>query len=269
MESASPAAVAAAEQYNVHVGPIVAPFVTALVDRTGVRPGVAVLDVACGTGFVAQAAADRVAPEDRVVGIDVSAGMLAVAKRRSRPGAGFEWYQASADQLPVPDGTFDVALCQQGAQFFPDLDAALVELERVLRPGGCLAATVWAGMDRSPFMQAQYLVSCDILGEDAVAPFLSAFGLGANRLREAATGAGLVDVTVEELEVAITLPEFPRYAVDQLQAVPWGAEIAGRGPDALEKAAEAITARLHDFRGADGVVTVPFTSLMLLARRAG
>lgn len=269
MESALPAAVAAAEQYNLHVEPIVAPFATALVDRTSVRAGVAVLDVACGTGFVAQAVADRVAPEDRVVGIDVNAGMLAVATRRSRPGASFEWHKASADQLPLPDDTFDVVLCQQGMQFFPDLDAALIEMGRVLRPGGRLAGTVWAGMDQSPFMQAQYLVSCDILGADAVAPFLGAFGLDANRLRQAATGAGLIDVTVEELEAAVTLPELPQYAVDQLRAVPWGEEIAGHGPGALEKAAEAITARLREFRGADGIVRIPFTSHMLVARRAG
>jgi len=103
-----------------------------------------VLDVACGTGVVTRAAAERVASGGRVAGIDLNPGMIAVA--RSLPptaGAAIEWHEASALALPFADSGFDVVLCQQGLQFFPDKALALREMRRVLRPGGRLALSVW------------------------------------------------------------------------------------------------------------------------------
>ncbi len=112
----------AAEVYERDLVPAMfAPWAPVLVDAAEVRPGDQVLDVACGTGVVTRLAAERVGSAGRAVGLDSNAAMLAVA--RSLPpvnGAAIEWYEASALRMPLPDAAFDVVLCQQGLQQFPD-----------------------------------------------------------------------------------------------------------------------------------------------------
>jgi ubiquinone/menaquinone biosynthesis C-methylase UbiE len=103
----------APERYERFLRPVMAPFVAALVEAGGVGPGAAVLDVACGTGFVARAAAARVGPAGRIAGTDLNPGMLEVAAASSDGAAPpIEWRQAPADQLPFPDGAFDAVLCR-------------------------------------------------------------------------------------------------------------------------------------------------------------
>src|SRR5690348_2753575 len=120
----------AAELYQRHLVPAVtAGWAADLVDRAGLWRGQRVLDVACGTGVVARAAAERVGRTGRATGIDINAGMLAVA-RSLRPcrGAAIGWCQGSALHLPFPDASYDAVLCQLGLQFFPDRPAALAEM---------------------------------------------------------------------------------------------------------------------------------------------
>jgi demethylmenaquinone methyltransferase / 2-methoxy-6-polyprenyl-1,4-benzoquinol methylase len=95
-----------------------------------VRTGDRVLDVCCGTGDLAVAAA---AAGGRVTGVDFSERMLERARRNS---ANVEWLQADALALPFADGSFDVATAGFGVRNFADLEAGLRELRRVLRDGG-------------------------------------------------------------------------------------------------------------------------------------
>ena len=107
-----------------------------------VRPGEAVLDVGCGAGFDAFVAALVVGPTGRVVGVDLSPEMLAVAER-VRAAAGLstvEFRQADVEALPFPAGTFDVALSNGVLNLIPNKPAALREVFRVLKPGGRLQA---------------------------------------------------------------------------------------------------------------------------------
>ena len=139
---------AAAEVYErCFVPAIFGQWAPQLVDAAGVSLADRVLDVGCGTGILARAAADRVADEAQVTGLDINEGMLAVA-RRVRPE--LEWQQGDAAQLPHEDGTFDVVLCQMALMFFPDRTAALRELARVTRPGGTVALSVPAALDEQP-----------------------------------------------------------------------------------------------------------------------
>src|SRR5688572_3238774 len=120
----------AAERYQRDLVPAMfADWTPRLVDAARVQAGEHVLDVACGTGVVARLAAARVGSQGRVVALDVNSGMLSVAgSLPAIAGASIEWCEASALDMPLPDQSFDVVLCQQGVQQFPDRPRALREM---------------------------------------------------------------------------------------------------------------------------------------------
>ena len=140
-------------------------------------PGERVLDVACGTGIVARSAAPRVGREGRVIGLDLTEDMLAVARARPAPaGVAIEWRQGDAAALPFPDGSCDLVCCQQGLQFMPDPRAALREMRRVLAPEGRVAVSVWSWM----------------AGQEACGPVLARF-LGAELAAREQAALALAD----------------------------------------------------------------------------
>lgn len=109
-------------------------------DRAELAPGESALDVCCGTGDMALELARRVAPDGRVVGCDFSEPMLDLAREKvaalGETGARFEW--ADALQLPYDTARFDAVTIGFGARNLSDLDRGLLEMSRVLRPGGRL-----------------------------------------------------------------------------------------------------------------------------------
>ena len=138
----------AAEFYeSAFVPAFFAQWAPILCDTAGVTAGQRVLDVACGTGIVARTAADLVAPDGTVVGVDLNEAMLTVA-RRVRPD--IEFHQGNADALPFADETFDTALSQMALMFFPDRLRSLQEMARVVAPGGTVAVLVPAALDAQP-----------------------------------------------------------------------------------------------------------------------
>jgi demethylmenaquinone methyltransferase/2-methoxy-6-polyprenyl-1,4-benzoquinol methylase len=109
-----------------------------LTAEAAVRTGDRVLDAACGTGDLAFA--DRKAGAARVTGLDFSEAMLERARRKGAAEASvFEWLQGDMLALPFADATFDAATVGFGVRNVADLELALRELRRVLRPGGRLA----------------------------------------------------------------------------------------------------------------------------------
>lgn len=118
-----------------------APAADVLVDVAGVAPGDRVLDVGCGTGNAALAAAARGAS---VQAVDPSPGLVALARERAgAAGAAVEVRVASAGELPFGDGAFDAVVSSFAVIFAPDAAAAVREMVRVARPGGVVALTTW------------------------------------------------------------------------------------------------------------------------------
>lgn len=133
----------AAENYQHYFVPAIgAPAARGLVDAADLRPGERVLDVACGTGVVARLARERVGREGTVTGLDPNPAMLAVAAESTTAEMAVEWHEAPAEAIPLPDDSFDVALCGMGLQFFTDKRAGLSEIRRVLVSGGRLVASL-------------------------------------------------------------------------------------------------------------------------------
>ena len=141
----------APENYERYLVPaIFAPWASDLVELAGLRSTDRVLDVACGTGIVARLAAKRIRG-GRVVGLDLNAGMIAVARSIAPE---IEWQEGNALEISASDGSFDVVLCQQGLQFFPDRAAAASQMRRVLVSGGRVAVACWSSITMSPGFDA-------------------------------------------------------------------------------------------------------------------
>jgi ubiquinone/menaquinone biosynthesis C-methylase UbiE len=99
-----------------------------------------------------------------VTGLDLNTAMLAVARRAPTEGAAIIWIEGIALDLPFPTNSFDMALCQQGLQFFPDQRKALGEIYRVRKGGGRAALNVCGRIERTPGANAFALVLDDVVG---------------------------------------------------------------------------------------------------------
>ena len=135
----------AAQAYERHMVPGMFLHWTELLVRIAApQPGEHVLDVACGTGVGARLAARASGSAGKVVGLDVDAGVVEVARKvAAQSGTQIEWHCANALGMPFGDGAFDLCLCLQGLQFFADRVAGLAEIRRVLKPSGRLVASIW------------------------------------------------------------------------------------------------------------------------------
>ena len=208
----------AAQAYHEYMVPAMFdPWAEVLLAHANLQAGEAVLDVACGTGAVTRQAARQVGASGQVSALDLNPAMLEVA--RSVPvaeGAAVTWVQSSAQNLPFPDGVFDVVLCQHGLPFFPDRAGALAEMRRVLKPGGRLMVTVWQSLERAPMFQALNAAALRLVGLPVYsAPFvLGEPGVLQNLLTEA--GFGRVDVSEQTCEIRFATPE--NFVARNLQA---------------------------------------------------
>lgn len=222
----------AAERYERWVVPfVVGPWVPGLLDLAALRPGERVLDVATGTGVVARLAVRQVSPGGTVTGLDLNEAMLAEARRlRLPPGLTVTWHQGSALALPFIDGTYDVVLCQQGLQVFPDRAKGLGEMRRVLRSGGRVAVSVWTGP--SPYFAAMREGLARYVSPDAAISGAAAFSLGdAAQLQELLTGSGFREVVVHHVRMTLRLPAPEDFLLRHLSAVPAADLVAAAGAD--------------------------------------
>jgi SAM-dependent methyltransferase len=186
-------------------------------------PGDRALDVACGTGALSRALADRVGKSGRVVGIDHAPKMLAVAREQPGvDGASIEFVEGGADQLPFGGGEFSIVTCQQGLQFFPDRAAALAEFRRVVAPGGRVAVACWCDLESSfGFDQISRALDRHLsteMGDMMRFPFV-AIGDPAE-LRGLFESSGFDDVVIEIERVAARFPEPERFAERIIAAGP-------------------------------------------------
>jgi ubiquinone/menaquinone biosynthesis C-methylase UbiE len=242
---------------------IVEPWTDDLILAAGCRDGDRVLDVACGTGVIAS----RVNLVSRklcyVTGIDINEGMLNVARGNSQ----VEWHQGSATDLPFDAGSFDVVLCQQGLQYFPDRPVAMKEMARVLAPGGRIALNVWGALERQPFFVEAIAAIGMFLGADAQTPFYRAFSLNsADELRQLANDAGLHNSRVRFEHRTMRYPVLERFVVGWVSGAPITAQFLALPDDRKQAFIAHFVERLASFVD-DAGLAVPMENHFLTASK--
>ena len=120
----------------------------ALIRRSGIQPGMRVLEIGCGSGAYTLEIARAVGATGKVVALDIQPGMLEQLKNKLTRSENtdirnVEPLLASACQLPFQNGSFDAAFMITVLQEIPDKWRALAEVRRTLRPGGIVAVTEW------------------------------------------------------------------------------------------------------------------------------
>jgi ubiquinone/menaquinone biosynthesis C-methylase UbiE len=240
---------------------IMEPWTDDLIGSANCRDGDRVLDVACGTGIVANRVNLVTRKLCAVTGVDVNEGMLSVARRNPQ----IEWHQGSVVEMPFEPASFDVVLCQQGLQYFPDRPAAMREMTRVLSAGGRLVLNVWGALERQPFQAAVIDGIDNFLGSEAKAAFDTAFSLNtAEELRRLANDAGLQNIRVRFEHRTLRYPVPAGLVVGFMGATPVTAQFAALPEDDRKAFVAYVVGRLASYVD-DAGLAVPAENHFLTA----
>lgn len=172
-----------------------------VIELVDAKPGMRVLDLACGPGTLGRRFARQVSPGGEVVGVDLAPGMIELAGAAGIPNARFE--VMDIEHLSFADDSFDAAACGHGIQFVPNLDVALREARRVLRPHARFAASVpvlsttdsvWAALE--PVLDRWLGPAPSATDQTATRVVIT----DAEKFEQAARDAGFASVEVEVIE---------------------------------------------------------------------
>ena len=240
------------------------PWAGIVIDAASVAPDQCVLDVACGTGVLACAAADRVGAGGAVIGLDPNEEMLTVARDKA---AAIEWRAGRAEAIPFPDESFDAVVSQFGMMFFENPSGALREMMRVTRPGGHVAVAVCDALEHSPGYAAFEKLLRRLFGMRVADAFSAPFLLGdAEKLLSVCAGAGIFDAKVTRHDGVVHFASI-QSLVSTERACVW--TLGGLLDDGQFETLTAESEReLQPFVGNDGTLTFLMPALIITAAKA-
>jgi ubiquinone/menaquinone biosynthesis C-methylase UbiE len=253
-----------AELYERYaVAYVLGPWAPELVELADLRQGDRVLDLACGTGIVARLVAPCVGTTGQVIGMDLNASMLAVARTLPPPsGSSIAWVEASAVAMDLPNASIDVILCQQGLQFFPDKLAALREMHRVLVPGGRVLLSVWKSAGPYNIAVAEALEQ-HVSAEAATKYRASRLVPTAEDLHRWLLEAGFREVRIHPSAMTVRFPAIESFVLHHLSSSPVAGAVAASSDAVRLVLAKQVRAALHPFAEGDDVAVPDETNIAM------
>lgn len=248
------------------------PFGDAALKAAAAQTGERVIDIGCGCGDTSLSLGKAVGPSGSVLGVDVSAPMLEVARRRAKAeGAGnVTFEQADASNAPLfPDR--DLLFSRFGVMFFTAPVPAFAHLRRALKDSGRLAFICWQGPRENPWaivpvMAARTALKLDGPPADPHAPGPFAFG-DANRVRAILLEANFRDVEADPCELPMPLGQNPRDAAERSTRLgPVSRLVRDVGQEHLPVILEAVEKTLAPYAAKDGSVALPGRAWIVTAK---
>jgi SAM-dependent methyltransferase len=238
-----------------------APLTATAIDFAAPRAGDRVVDIGCGCGATLLELSPRVGPEGRVLGVDISAVMLEVARKRvAAQGLGnTTLLQADASAHPFEPAVFDLAFSRFGVMFFEDSVRAFAAIRRALRRGGRIAFITWRRLSDNPWFLVPYLAAKPLLppqppaDPEAPGPFRFA---DPDTLRRTLSDAGFANVEVMPHDSMMQLAgpgELARAVDFALQVGPVSRALAPMDADVKAAATAAIRTELAKHESANGI----------------
>jgi SAM-dependent methyltransferase len=235
-----------------------APLSRVAMDRAAIRAGETILDVGCGTGHTTLELAERVGRDGKVLGLDISAPMLGLARQRAASaGTMASFAQSDAQTHVFAPSSFDLVFSRFGVMFFADPVAAFRNLRSALRKGGRLAFICWRQASENPWVAVPMAAAFRHI-ERPAAPAPGAPGEFAfadrERVQTILSGAGFGDIRIDPVDAKIGGAALDVAVDTTLNMGPISAALREPGQEAKrETVRAAVREALEPFAGSDGV----------------
>jgi ubiquinone/menaquinone biosynthesis C-methylase UbiE len=217
---------------------------------------------------VSRAAARLAGTTGAVTGVDLGEPTLEIA--RSLPAdegaAPITYVQSDAASLPLSDNAFDLALCQQGLQFFPDRAGALAEMHRTVKTHAPIAVATWTDIEHSPFAAVADSLAAH-LDSEIGAMLRSPFALSdAAELGRLIAAAGFSDVSVTKETIDCTWSSHADFARLVIASGPVSQLFSSAPNDVQRAVGDEVAQRLGPYATTDGRLCMPMTTNVAVAR---
>ena len=261
------------DKYRAPITQMFAPITTGLIEEARIGVGRKVLDIGGGSGEPSLTISGIVGPTGSVMFTDPAAGMVesAQAEAGRRGLTNIQFRQCSADELPFPDKTFDLAVGRLSAMFFVDPVGGIREALRVVRNDACVSFAVWGPEEANPFFSTIHDVFDRFVEsptEDPDAP--DAFRFAApGKLAGILKNAG-AEIIIErqldfQIEAAISFEQFWRLRTEMSESL--RGKMAGLIPEKIEAIKQAVADGAQEYFSS-GKMNFPAEALIVSGRKS-
>jgi ubiquinone/menaquinone biosynthesis C-methylase UbiE len=246
-----------------------------LVELAELKPGNRVLDIATGIGEPAVTAARKVMPNGKVLAIDISPQMLAIAKTRAKSvglDSIMEFRESDGEKIDLSSSTakFDAILSRWGLMFFPNLSAALVKFKELLVTNGRLSAAVWSSPSKVPWLDLAFSAVSKQINAPAPPPGTPGpFALAdIDALKESFSQAGFRDIKTDTIQITLELDSPESYTkLHQQTATRIHAMLANQNEEVKKEAWNSITEAVWQYADSHGRVNLDNEVICIVGKK--